>query len=141
LLQHSTNQALLDTHPGGAAPIFQIDGNFGTTAAIAELLLQSHAGSIDLLQALPSAWPAGKVSGLRARGGISVGLEWAKGRASICTLQTDRSGQYSFRAPKGQSIEAIKRGTQSVPFKAQTDGTVMTTLIPGAAYRVTFLIT
>jgi alpha-L-fucosidase 2 len=139
LLQHSTNQALLDTHPGGAAPIFQIDGNFGTTAAIVELLLQSHAGSIDLLPALPSAWPAGKVSGLRARGGVSVGLEWAKGRASICTLRTDRSAEYTFRAPKGQSIEAIKRGTRSVLFKAQEDGSVTATLLPGPAYRVTFL--
>jgi alpha-L-fucosidase 2 len=84
---------LLDAHPP-----FQIDGNFGYTAGICEMLLQSHLDEIHLLPALPKAWAAsGSVTGLKARGNVVVDMRWQDGKLVAATLHPKQSGIYQVR--------------------------------------------
>lgn len=138
LMQHSTNLNLFDTHPAGKSSIFQIDGNFGATAAMAEMLMQSHTGVIDLLPALPASWPSGEVRGLRARGAVEVGLRWAGGKAVSATLQPDRDGDFRLRAPAGQRIAKALAGAADIPLHANDDGSMTLRLNAKQTCRVRF---
>lgn len=138
LMQHSTNSNLFDTHPAREGPIFQIDGNFGATAAISEMLLQSHEGSVDLLPALPTAWPEGHVKGLRARRGLTVDLRWSKGKLDECAVQLDAHGEYRFRAPAGQAVASISTKSGKADFSTQPAGIVTVKMSYGEIYRMKF---
>ena len=93
LLAASTNPNMLDNHPP-----FQIDGNFGGTAAIAETLMQSCSGEIVLLPALPDEWSAGHIYGLRAKGCFGVDIEWKDGKLARAVITSDRGGECRLRA-------------------------------------------
>ena len=105
LLSKSTQSNMFDTHPP-----FQIDGNFGGTAGIAEMLLQSHSGEIHLLPALPSSWSDGEVRGLRARGGYTVDITWKDGILQQAVIVPDFTGKYTVRYGDVKKEVSFKSG-------------------------------
>jgi len=105
LLSKSTLPNLFDTHPP-----FQIDGNFGATAGIAEMLLQSHADEISLLPALPGAWEQGKVTGLKARGNFEVDIEWNQGKMVWVKIKSISGNPLKIRYCENKKVFTIGKG-------------------------------
>jgi len=133
LITGSTFPNMFDAHPP-----FQIDGNFGGTSGMAEMLLQSHTARIALLPARPSVWKTGSVQGLRARGGLEVDLAWRDGLATSAVLRASLDGRRSIRPPAGQRIAEIRSGGKAIVFSADDDDTVEFDVRSGQTYELTF---
>ncbi len=133
-----------DPHQGGGAggtypnlfdahPPFQIDGNFGATAGMIEMLLQSQNGELHLLPALPDAWPSGAVSGLKARGNFEVTMQWQDGELVAAVVESKAGAPLTLRTSAPIQIEGMT--VNSTPDKGYFLTSIDTT--PGATYVIT----
>jgi alpha-L-fucosidase 2 len=121
LIRDSTLPNLWDTHPP-----FQIDGNFGATAGIAEMLLQSQHGELHLLPALPSDWPRGSVSGLRGRGDVTVAIEWDTCGARMVRLEAGSEGPLTIRSPMFEKPYDVAFDRANKPGSLKSEGQTFT---------------
>ncbi len=133
----------MDDNAGGmygnlfcAHPSFQIDGNFGTAAAIAEMLLQNTVRGIRLLPALPSEWGDGRFCGLRAHGGFTIDAEWADGNIVKACVKSEAGGVCRLYLPS-YVVENVRdnRG-RKVRYETKADGTTVFPTVAGRVYRV-----
>jgi alpha-L-fucosidase 2 len=105
---------------------------------VAEMLLQSHAGELSFLPALPKAWATGSIRGLRARGAIEIDLSWREGKAVWVMLRPQLKGEHKLRPPKSQQIRSITANGRRISYSSESDGTVKLNVLAGRDYRINF---
>ncbi|MES2997317.1 MAG: glycoside hydrolase N-terminal domain-containing protein [Verrucomicrobiota bacterium] len=133
LLVHNTLPNLYTTHPP-----FQIDGNLGITAGICETLVQSHAGEVSILPAVPTQWKDGSVTGLKTRGNFEVGMVWKDGKPTAATIKSVLGNPLILRIPGNPATLAITSNGKSATLKPAKNGTFRLPTKKGAEYSVTF---
>lgn len=101
-------------HRPGHQSIFQIDGNFGGTAAFLEMLIQSHSGTLDFMPALPQRWANGQIQGVRCRGAVEVAFEWRDGKVNRIKLLSRKSKTVSLRFFHGEKVQKAFSGTRRI---------------------------
>ncbi|EJQ05391.1 hypothetical protein IC5_02092 [Bacillus cereus AND1407] len=131
-LTGSTLSNLFDTHPP-----FQIDGNFGATSGIAEMLIQSHTDSIQLLPALPKAWKDGSYKGLRARGAFTIDADWKNGTPTVIQVTSDHGNDVKLKSPMFNTSFTVTRVGTNTPVPFTKDGdTISFKTEAGKKYKI-----
>ncbi|MCF2949559.1 glycoside hydrolase family 95 protein [Paraglaciecola aquimarina] len=130
-LSNSTLSNLWSNHPP-----FQIDGNFGATAGMTEMLLQSHLHNIHLLPALPAAWPHGQIQGLKARGNIEVSLQWQNHKLQKAVLKSHHDQVITLNNNEFNSSIAVLSDGKNIPFTSNNKDEISFTTLADQEYVV-----
>ena len=138
MIKNKLYDNLWDWHNGGSYGLFQIDANYGYSAGVAEMLLQSNLGYIDALPALPSEWAAGSVDGLLAQGGFEVDMDWAEGKLFNMNITSKNGGDCAVKANEYVAFE-IKDASGAAVECTVEDGIYTFATTAGADYTVTVI--
>ncbi|MEK4350733.1 discoidin domain-containing protein [Paenibacillus sp. FSL R5-0475] len=130
-LTGSTLNNLFDTHPP-----FQIDGNFGATSGMSEMLLQSHLDNIDVLPALPASWPEGSYSGLVARGGFEVSVKWYHSRATNISVKSNKGNRAVIAYPNIAGASIINQVGEKVNYTVDNNNQISFDTQVGDVYSI-----